>query len=105
MIKPLAARARLPLMVVPQPADRSCIKSCADVSFTIHYQRGWTDPEQVMPTVAKEGQFRFVVNPQENKFEPPHVHVWVGNEDVCRIELNSSRFMDEPPPGDYRRIL
>jgi len=24
---------------------------------------------------------------------------------VCRIELNSGRFMDEPPPGDFRRIL
>ena len=41
-----------------------------------------------MPTVAVEGQFRFVVNTRENGFEPPHVHVWVGNEDVCRIELN-----------------
>ena len=41
-----------------------------------------------MPTVAIEGRFRFVVNTRENSFEPPHVHVWVGNEDVCRIELN-----------------
>ena len=57
-----------------------------------------------MPTVATEGQFRFVVNTRENIFEPPHVHDWVGNEDVCRIDLNSERFMDEPPPGDYRRI-
>ena len=40
-----------------------------------------------MPTVAMEGRFRFVVNTRENGFEPPHVHVWVGNEDVCRIEL------------------
>ncbi len=58
-----------------------------------------------MPTVAIEGPFRFVVNTRENEFEPPHVHVWVANEDVCRIELNSGHFMDEPPPGDYRRIL
>ncbi len=58
-----------------------------------------------MPTVAREGQFRFVVNTRENQFEPPHVHVWVGNEDVCRIELNSGIFMEEPPPGEYRRIL
>jgi hypothetical protein len=58
-----------------------------------------------MPTVAAERQFRFVVNTRENAFEPPHVHVWVGNEDVCRIELNSERFMDEPSPGDYRSIL
>ena len=53
-----------------------------------------------MPTVAIEGQFRFVVNTRENQFEPPHVHVWVGNEDVCRIELNSGSFMEEPPPGE-----
>lgn len=58
-----------------------------------------------MPTVATEGQFRFVVNTRENGFEPPHVHIWVGNEDVCRIELNSRRFMDEPPPGEHRNIL
>ncbi len=58
-----------------------------------------------MPTVATEGQFRFVVNTRENDFEPPHVHVWVGNEDACRIELNGPGFMDEPPPGDYRDIL
>ena len=32
-----------------------------------------------MPTAAVEGQFRFVVNTRENTFEPPHVHVWVGN--------------------------
>ena len=58
-----------------------------------------------MPTVAREGQYRFVVNTRENEFEPPHVHVWVGNEDVCRIELNSAGFMDEPPPGEHRSIL
>ena len=28
-----------------------------------------------MPTVAVEGQFRYVVNTRENAFEPPHVHV------------------------------
>jgi len=50
-----------------------------------------------MPAVAREGQFRFVVNTRENEFEPPHVHVWVGNEDVCRIELNRRTFMEEPP--------
>ncbi len=58
-----------------------------------------------MPTVVVEGRFRFVVNSRENAFEPPHVHVWVGNEDVCRIELNGGQFMDEPPPGDARAIL
>lgn len=58
-----------------------------------------------MPTVAVEGQFRFVVNTKENSFEPPHVHVWVGNEDVCRIELNGGSFMDTPPPGNFRNIM
>ncbi len=43
-----------------------------------------------MPTVAQEGQFRFVIYTRENEFEPPHVHIWVGNEDICRLELNSS---------------
>ena len=58
-----------------------------------------------MPTVATEGQFRFVVNTRENDFGPPHVHIWAGNEDVCRIDLNSEAFMDAPPPGDRRNIL
>ena len=58
-----------------------------------------------MPTVAEEGQFRFVVNTRENELEPPHVHVWVGNEDVCRLELNGELFMENPPPGEYRGIL
>lgn len=58
-----------------------------------------------MPTVAVEGRFRFVVNTRENAFEPPHVHVWAGNEDACRIELNGGQFMDEPPPGDARAII
>ena len=58
-----------------------------------------------MPTVAVEGQFRFIVNTRENSFEPPHVHIWVGNEDVCRIELNGGSFMDNPPPGTVRDIM
>lgn len=58
-----------------------------------------------MPAVAVEGQFKFVVNTREKDFEPPHVHVWVGGEDICRIELNSGLFMDNPPPGDDRAIL
>ena len=58
-----------------------------------------------MPTVVIEGQVRFVVNTRENDFEPPHVHVWVGNEDVCRIELNGGTYMDDPPPGEFRAIL
>ena len=58
-----------------------------------------------MPTVFEEGQFRFVIYTRENDFEPPHVHVWIGNEDVCRLELNSGRFMENPPPGEYRNIL
>ena len=58
-----------------------------------------------MPTVAVDGQFRFVVNIRENSFEPPHVHVWVSNEDVCRIELNGGTFMDNPPPGTFGDIM
>ena len=61
-----------------------------------------------MPTVAVQGQFRFVVNTRENSFEPPHVHAWVGNEDVCRIELNGGTYMDKPPtrqlPGHHECV-
>ncbi|MDO8616963.1 MAG: DUF4160 domain-containing protein [Dehalococcoidia bacterium] len=58
-----------------------------------------------MPTIATEGQFRFVVYTRENEFEPPHVHVFVGSEHSCRIELNNAQFMDQPPAGYHRRIL
>lgn len=58
-----------------------------------------------MPTVATEGQIKFVVNTREKDFEPPHVHVWVGNSNVCRIELNGAAFMEEPPSGMSRTIL
>lgn len=58
-----------------------------------------------MPTVAAEAALRFVINTKENLFEPPHVHVWIANEDICRIELNSATYMDEPPPGMWRDIL
>ena len=55
-----------------------------------------------MPTVAVEGQFRFVVNIRGYAFESQHVHVWAWNEDVCQIELNWGVYMDEPPPGNSR---
>lgn len=58
-----------------------------------------------MPAIVEEGPFRFVIYTRENYFEPPHVHVWVGNEDICRLELNGGRFMDNPPPGESRNIL
>ena len=52
-----------------------------------------------------EDRFRFAVNTREHSFEPPHVHVWVGNEDICRIELNGGTFMETPPPGTFRDIM
>ena len=82
-----------------------------DVSFGDTLQLLWRHRENChagrlgMPTVVIEGQFRFVVNTRENAFEPPHVHVWVGNEDVCRIELNSGSYMENPPPGNFRDIM
>ena len=58
-----------------------------------------------MPTVARDGPYDFKVYPRENDFEAPHVHVWFGNEDVCRIELNSGTYMDDPPPRRRNDIL
>ena len=58
-----------------------------------------------MPTVVIEGRFRFVINTRENLFEPPHVHVWVDNEDTCRISLLSGNFLERPPPGTRREIM
>ncbi|MBM3925469.1 MAG: DUF4160 domain-containing protein [SAR202 cluster bacterium] len=57
-----------------------------------------------MPTVVIEGQLKFIINTRENAFEPPHVHVWIGNEDLCRIELNGGSYMEDPPPGMSRDI-
>ena len=47
----------------------------------------------------------FVINTRENRFEPPHVHVWVDNQDTCRINLISGTFIERPPPGTYRGIM
>jgi hypothetical protein len=58
-----------------------------------------------MPTVARDGPYEFKVYPREREFEPPHVHVWLGNEPVCRIELDGGTFMDEPPPRHWRNIV
>lgn len=58
-----------------------------------------------MPTVAEEGKFRFKIYTRENDFEPPHVHVFVGNEEKCRLELNNETFMQNPPPGESRNII
>jgi hypothetical protein len=30
--------------------------------------------------------------------------VWIGNEDVCRIEINGGLFMEEPPAGRYTSL-
>ena len=58
-----------------------------------------------MPTVVIEGRFRFVINTRENRYEPPHVHVWVDNEDTCRVNLVSGTFIERPPPGTHRDIM
>ena len=57
-----------------------------------------------MPTVAREGEFRFVIHTSELPFEPPHVHVRFSDGEV-RIELDGGTFLDEPPPGKRRAIL
>jgi hypothetical protein len=58
-----------------------------------------------MPTVAREGQFQFRINTREDLREPPHVHVVVGGQDMCRINLDSGEFIDNPPSGEAASIL
>jgi hypothetical protein len=57
-----------------------------------------------VPTVAREGEFAFIVHTRELPFEPPHVHVRFGGEEV-RIELVGGTFLDEPPEGKRRAIV
>ncbi len=57
-----------------------------------------------MPTVVREKGLEFIVHSRELPFEPPHVHVRFG-EDEVRIELNGGTFMEEPPPGRRRTIV
>ena len=40
------------------------------------------------PTVVRDGEFTFVVHPHELPFEPPHVHVEFGDDEV-RIDLDT----------------
>lgn len=57
-----------------------------------------------MPTVVQDGEFAFIIHTRELPFEPPHVHVRFGGEEV-RIELGAGTFMEEPPWGRRRAIL
>ena len=57
-----------------------------------------------MPTVARDGEFAFVIHTRELPFEPPHVHVWFSGAEI-RIELDGGTLMDEAPAGRRRRIL
>jgi hypothetical protein len=56
-----------------------------------------------MPTVAEDGEFRFVVRTRDHS--PAHVHVLCADGQEVRINLNDSTFMDEPPPGKKGAIL
>lgn len=62
-----------------------------------------------MPTVAREGEFEFIVHTREPSFEPPHVHVRLSDGNEVRIELAGGTFMrpDDAgvPPGKSRAIL
>jgi len=57
-----------------------------------------------MPTVVTDGEFTFIVHTRELPYEPPHVHVRFGGDEV-RIELDGGTFMEEPPGGKRRDIL
>ena len=57
-----------------------------------------------MPTVAIEGRFQFRIHTNELPYEAPHVHVYVGGESLCRIDLYSGEFMEPPPAGTERAI-
>jgi hypothetical protein len=58
-----------------------------------------------MPTIFEEGHIRFFLNTHEKTYEPPHIHVWIGKEDVCRLNLIDGSFMENPPPGEYSNIM
>lgn len=64
--------------------------------MAIHFE------EALLPTIAEDGEFRFVVYP--NDHPPPHVHVKFGGSEV-RINLDSGTFMEEPPGGKRRALL
>lgn len=57
-----------------------------------------------MPTVVRDGEFAFIIHTRELPYEPPHVHVRFGGNEL-RIELGGGIFMDQPPLGKRRAIL
>ncbi len=57
-----------------------------------------------MPTVVTDGEFTFIIHTRELPFEPPHVHIQFGGNEV-RIELDGATFMENPPPGKRKSIL
>lgn len=48
-----------------------------------------------MPTVVQDGGYSFIVHTRELPFEPPHVHVAFGGEEV-RIELLGGTSRSDP---------
>lgn len=51
-----------------------------------------------MPKVITDGRFTFIVYPNERPIEPAHVHVFDGDVDLCRINLDSGQFMGPAYP-------
>lgn len=58
-----------------------------------------------MPTVTIVGQYQFVIRTREFDFEPPHVHLRVGNEDWARILLDKANISMSLLPGITVRSL
>lgn len=60
-----------------------------------------------MPVVITEGRFNFVVYEGERPIEPSRVHVFEGDVDVRRINLESGTFMGPvyPPQEEGSAIL
>ena len=65
------------------PLQLTTLAECVSRSETITLARVRRSGslEMDMPTVAIVGQYQFVIRTREFDFEPPNVHVRVGNED------------------------
>ena len=89
-IKTILASARCLCHRVTTAQDTG--KLCITPSF--NYVRAFEHRSlaMAMPTVVIVSQYQFVIRTREFDFEPPHVHVRVGNEDWARILLDNGEY-------------
>ncbi len=58
-----------------------------------------------MPKIATSGKYDFKIETREKDIHGPHVHVYIGTERICEIDLYSGMFLHEPDKAGLRKEI